>query len=122
MSREKVIGTVMMILGQIPGVISVATKYNTSTSLYQPSVYRDWEPLLLIPLGVGIAATWFAHKFSAIAMWILFPLMLALAGVVWFLFRFEVNSQLHVFNWALSYCVVAIFAAILYRFVIDVFY
>jgi hypothetical protein len=80
-----------------------------------------YEFLLIVPLGVGLVATWFAHKYSAIAMWVLLPLMIALSAVVYFIFTsFDATASIHHLNWALSYCVVALFAAILYRFLVDV--
>ena len=120
MSIEKWIRGLTTIAGQLPGAITAISKYD-QFSLYQPAIYRGSEPLLIIPLAVGLVATWFAHKFAAIAMWVLLPLLLALAAVVYFVFTsFDATDRIHQLNWALSYCVVALFAAILYRFLVDV--
>jgi hypothetical protein len=119
MPFEKTIGTVMTIGGQVPGAVAAFTKYNIS--IYQPSVYKDYEFLLILPLAVGVFATWFAYKYSAIAMWLLLPTFLALFGVVYWIFEnFDTSSRVHTFNWALSYCVLAVFAAMLYRLLADV--
>ena len=106
-------------MGQIPGLVSATSKYDYF-SLYQPSVYKGFEPLLVFPVAVGVVATWYAHKFSAKAIPVLGALMLAVGALVAVIyFSFDANSRIHSFNWALSYCVVAIFAAILYRAVAD---
>jgi hypothetical protein len=110
----------MTVLGQLPGLVSAFSKYNY-LSLYQPSVYKGFEPLLFFPLAVGVLATWFAHKYSAKAIPVLGSLMDFLGIVVAAIyFTFDTNDLIHSFNWALSYCVIAIFAAILYRVVADI--
>ena len=109
----------MTALGQIPGLVAVTSKYDYF-SLYQPSVYKDLEPLLAFPVGVGLITTWYAHKFPAKAVPILATLMVALAALVAAIFfGFQANNVIHSLNWALSYCVIAIFAAILYRVIAD---
>jgi hypothetical protein len=85
MSLEKWIRGITTIAGQLPGAVTVISKYD-QFSLYQPAIYRGAEPLLIVPLAVGLVATWFAHKFAAIAMWVLLPLLLVLTGSV---FRFH---------------------------------
>jgi hypothetical protein len=118
-SLEKFIRAGSAILGQAPGAIAAISKYNVS--IYQPAIYKGSEYLLVVPLAVGIVATWFAHKFSAIAMWVLLPLTLVLAAAVYYVYtNFEATDRIHQLNWALSYCVAALVAAILYRFLVDV--
>ncbi len=110
----------MTVLGQVPGLVAATSKYDYF-SLYHPSFYRGLEPLLAFPVAVGLLAAWYAHKFPTRAIPVLGTLMIGVAVLVAVIFfGFNANSAIHSFNWALSYCVIAIFAAILYRVLADI--
>src|SRR5256885_16305997 len=59
-TTKKCLPIISAALGQVPSATTVAGVY--SLSLYQPSIYHGKEPFLLIPLMVGLIATWAALK------------------------------------------------------------
>jgi hypothetical protein len=114
---EPVFAVVSTLVGQLPGIGIVTGLY--SASLYQPSIYHGKEPFLLVPLMVGLFATWAVLQWQK-AMWVVLLLFLALATIVYWIYDdFSPLSPLHPINWILSYSTFALFVAALTRVILD---
>jgi hypothetical protein len=99
------------VLGQLPWITTLTDAY--SLSLYQPSIYQGKEPFLLLPLTVGLFATWTVLRWRN-AMWVILVIFLLLMGFVYWVYdSFGPLSPIHPINWILSYCAFALFVAML---------
>jgi len=114
---EKLIAVASAVVGQAPWV---STIFGYPLSLYGPSIYHGKEFFLLIPLTVGVFATWSVILWRG-AMWIVGILFLAIAAAVYWIFEtLPASSPYHSINWIASYCAFALFVASLARALIDI--
>jgi hypothetical protein len=114
---EKWLALISTALGQVPWVTTVTGVY--SLSLYQPSIYQGKELFLLVPLMVGLFATWTVLRWPN-AMWVVLAIFFALTGFVYWVYdTYGALSPIHPINWILSYCAFALFVAALTRVAID---
>jgi hypothetical protein len=105
------------VLSQLPS-IGIVFGYD-QFSLYQPAFYREEKPFLLIPLMVGLFATWKVMRDHR-AMYLIFPIFLCLATINYVILKFvPPTNGLHSANWILSYCTFALFVAAAMRFVAE---
>jgi hypothetical protein len=116
---EKVVAVISGVLGQAPWIATLTTTH--SPSLYQPSIYRGKELFLLLPLMVGVFATWAVLRWRNTMWFILVIFLLLVTFVYWAYDNFGPLSPIHPINWLLFYCTFALFMAALARLVIDVF-
>jgi FtsH-binding integral membrane protein len=113
MNFDKVFGVAQLVLAQVPGLVSGFTQYRLS--IYQPAIYKGHEAYLILPLFVGLVATWSVMQYKRRAMWALVPIFVVLMITVISIYStVDVFSGVHALNWALSYCLVAVFFAFLY--------
>src|SRR5713226_8076481 len=103
---EKAIAAAFALLGQAPWITTITGVY--PISLYQPSIYRGKELFLLVPIMVGVIATW-AVVLSRKAMWVVFLAFLLVSSFVYWAYEtFPPLSPIHPINWILSYCAFAL--------------
>jgi hypothetical protein len=101
------------ILSQIPAGSVVTDIY--PLSLYQPGIYHSIEWFLLIPVGLTLAILFVIAKWPW-AFWLVLLSFLILGGcVAWIYVSFPVEDRVHMVNWVLSYCVIGLLGALLFR-------
>jgi hypothetical protein len=116
-ATKKWLSLIFTCLGQLPSFGIATGAY--SLSLYQPSIYQGKEPFLLVPLMVGLFATWTSLRWEN-AIWVIMTIFLLLSAFVYWVYdSFGPLSPIHAINWILSYCAVGLFTATLPRVVID---
>lgn len=111
----KVISFVSIVLGQVPGVLNFFNIY----PLYQRSIYQGRELFLILPLVVGIFATWLVMKHPK-AMAVIFVVAFVGFCVSFGIFEFvDVLSPMHTVNWLLFFSSCALAAAVITRSVAE---
>jgi hypothetical protein len=107
---------VSIILGQLPSALVLLTG---EPSLYQPGIYYGLKPFLVVPLMVGVVATWSVIHWKP-AMWTNFGVFTVLAVIIFYIYKTQPPSHwLHPVNWILSYSAFALLIAAFMRFVFD---
>lgn len=105
------------VIGQLPTLATFTGVH--PISLYQPAIYHDKEYFLLVPVMVGLFATWCVLRWPK-AMWAVLAIFLMLTSVVYYVYdNLGPLSPVHPINWVLSYCVFALCLAALTRLTID---
>jgi hypothetical protein len=114
---QKGLALAAAVIGQAPWITTVTGMY--PISIYQPAIYLDIKPFLLIPLALGVFSTWIAVIYKR-SIWCLVGIFLALSAFVYWIFvTFPPLSTIHPINWIFSYVAFALFVAILCRALID---
>jgi hypothetical protein len=116
---ENFLTGVSAVLSQFPWIATLIGLY--PASIYQPGVYADGATpwFLIVPAIVWVFASWLLFRRPRM-MWWLFALSLILAAIVaWLYFYFPADAHIHKLNWILSYCVVSLFVALVFGFILD---
>lgn len=104
---------VAFVASQVP-LSSIVTGHDPFT-FYQPYIYDGYEWFLLIPAVVALAAMYWVVT-SPRAFLPVFVVFLLLGGVVLALYRsFPPHSSVHLWNWILWNCLIALGLAIALR-------
>jgi hypothetical protein len=115
-SFKLISSVVSTIGGQLPWILNALGVH--SISIYQPAIYEGKQLFLIVPIGVGIFATWLVVIRSANMAWV-FAAFVLLAILVYWLHGFPTMSPVHPANWILSYCLPALVFPMIVRLVID---
>jgi hypothetical protein len=113
---DKVIGVCVGVGGILPPALTGFGRH--WASLYNPPIYENLEPFLIIPVIVALFCSWSIVSYPKLAMPLIFAAALPAAFLSLFLYKLPDKSELwsvnvHVLNWILFYCVVAMGIAML---------
>jgi hypothetical protein len=117
---SKVMAACSMILGILPPALTGFGFH--FASLYNPPIYEHQEWFLTIPGITAIIASWFVLTNRQTSMPVIAGVSLVLAVIVFVVYNtLPANCtigpiNIHVINWILSYCVVALAIALLFGF------
>jgi len=102
---------VAFVASQAPLASILTTGYDPF-SIYQPAIYEGYQWFLLIPAVVSLAAIYWVETSKRAFLW-LFIIFLTMGIVVMILYKyFAPRSEVHLWNWLLWNCLIAIGVAI----------
>jgi hypothetical protein len=114
--------TVSWIAGQPPWVASwILSHFGLKQfSLYQNlSIYQGNELFIIVPIVVGLFATWIAFRIDTYGMILVLMCFIILTVVVIYIRdHYPDNDKIHSYNWFLFYCLPALGGAIAGRLLI----
>jgi hypothetical protein len=113
---DRVIGVCSAVGGILPPALTGFGQH--WASLYNPPIYENLEPFLIIPAIVALFCSWLVVTYQRLAMPLIFVTALPVAFLVLFLYKLPDKSAVwsinaHALNWILFYCVVAMAISLL---------